>query len=140
MQPSLTDFNPPSKDRDQETVQILPTSETDKAISIKDKGLVFLSTKDDKTSTITIIRRIAVWNTVIHVAHLKAISSGQGNVLYTFKSVEDSSLNLSIRAKDDKIIADEVRNCIRNQTYQKYFFTDTNFVCNTEGYSSRKRD
>ncbi|XP_065834974.1 uncharacterized protein [Oscarella lobularis] len=88
--PSLTDFNPPSKDRDQETVQILPTSETDKAISIKDKGLVFLSTKDDKTT------------------HLKAISSGQGNVLYTFKSVEDSSLNLSIRAKDDKIIADEI--------------------------------
>ena len=79
-------------------------------ISIENKGLVFLSTKDDKTSKSTIIRRIAVWNTVIHIAHLKATSSGPGNVLYTFQGVEHSSLNLRIRAKDGKMIAHKVRN------------------------------
>ena len=112
----------------------------DKAIPIKGKGHVFLSTKDDETSKSTIIRRIPVWNTVLHIANLKAMSSGKDNVLYTFQGVEHPSLNLRIRAKDGKMIAHKVRNCTRDQTCKKSFFAETNFVCNTEGYSSRGRD
>ena len=106
-------FSSLKKDFDQEIVQIVSTG-TDKAISIESEGPVFLSTKDNETSKSTIIRRISVWNTVIHIAHLKAISSGQDNVLYTFQGVKHPSLNLRIRAKDGKMIADEVRNCTRD--------------------------
>ncbi|XP_065834981.1 uncharacterized protein [Oscarella lobularis] len=79
-------FSSLKKDFDQEIVQIVSTG-TDKAISIGSKGRVFLSTKDNETT------------------HLKAISSGQGNVRYTFQGFKYSSLNLSIRAKDGKMIA-----------------------------------
>ena len=133
-------FSSPSKDLDQEIVQIVSTG-TDKAISIESKEHVFLSTKDKETCKSTIIRRIAVWNTVIHIAHLKAMSSVHGNVrTYTFQGVKYSSLHLRIR--DGKMIAHKVRNCTRDQTYKKEFFphAETNFVCNTEGYSSRGRD
>ncbi|XP_065834972.1 uncharacterized protein [Oscarella lobularis] len=81
-------FSSLKKDFDQEIVQIVSTG-TDKAISIESEGPVFLSTKDNETT------------------HLKAISSGQDNVLYTFQGVKHPSLNLRIRAKDGKMIADE---------------------------------
>ncbi|XP_065834979.1 uncharacterized protein [Oscarella lobularis] len=78
-------FSSPSKDLDQEIVQIVSTG-TDKAISIESKEHVFLSTKDKETS------------------HLKAMSSVHGNVrTYTFQGVKYSSLHLRIR--DGKMIA-----------------------------------
>ena len=121
MQTEVAGFSSLKKDFDQEIVQIVSTG-TDKAISIGSKGRVFLSTKDNETSKSTIIRRIAVCNIVIYIAHLKAISSGQGNVRYTFQGFKYSSLNLSIRAKDGKMIAHKVRNCTRDPTYKKDFF------------------